>query len=365
MDVISLLNEFQLKVDRIRRLLSSIGQEAILLSSQTSFSWLTAARGHIGLASEGACAKIIVTNEETIFITNSIEASRLREEELKGLPIKIISYDWFDPDGEKAVVQSIVEHVIEEKDVLAQLAEIRYPLLESEQIRYEQLGREVGQIIEETSRNLKIGDSEYEIASQLAKSCISLGIDPVTNLIATDERIWQYRHPLPTGKKIERYALLAIGGRRNGLTASATRLVHFGNLSDELKEKHLAVTEVDATFISESQSGMDVGEIFKKASSCYKKHGYENEWHHHHQGGQTGYVPREYRATPNSNQRIGENQAFAWNPSISGVKSEDTILVKEGENKILTRTGEFPETEIVINGRKILRPDILIRKNYI
>ena len=358
-------DEFQVKIERIRKLLSTLNQEAVLLSSQTSFSWLTAARGYIGLASEAACAKILVTQEAVVFITNSIESPRLRNEELNGLPVEISSYDWHDPDGEQTILRSIVDHAVEEKEILAELAGIRYPLLESEIARYERLGKDVGRILEEIVQTLKPGDSEFEIAARLAESCISAGIDPITNLVATDERVWKYRHPLPTSKKLDRYALVAVGGRRHGLIASATRLVHFGALSYELKEKHHAVVEVDATFIAGSSSGAAVKDVFEQACQWYNYYGYENEWHYHHQGGLTGYAAREYRATPHSNQIIGENQAFAWNPSIGGVKSEDTILVKRDGQQILTRTGHFPETEIMVNGKKVPRPGILIRKQYL
>ena len=38
-----------------------------------------------------------------------------------------------------------------------------------------------------------------------------------------------------------------------------------------------------------------------------------------------GYEAREITATPTTDQPILMGQAFAWNPSIKGAKSEDTI----------------------------------------
>jgi hypothetical protein len=34
--------------------------------------------------------------------------------------------------------------------------------------------------------------------------------------------------------------------------------------------------------------------------------------------------------------------AFAWNPTIQGAKSEDTVLVTENGFEVLTATGEWP-----------------------
>ena len=56
-------------------------------------------------------------------------------------------------------------------------------------------------------------------------------------LIATDERIFNFRHPLPTAKKLERYAMLILCGRQHGLVCSITRLVHFGHLPEEIQKK--------------------------------------------------------------------------------------------------------------------------------
>ncbi|MEW6698257.1 MAG: hypothetical protein ACOY35_01135 [Bacillota bacterium] len=64
-----------------------------------------------------------------------------------------------------------------------------------------------------------------------------------------------------------------------------------------------------------------------------------DDWRFLHQGGLTGYAPREYLATMFSECIVQENQAFAWNPAIYGIKSEDTILVGVNENKFLTHTG--------------------------
>ena len=57
---------------------------------------------------------------------------------------------------------------------------------------------------------------------------------------------------------------------------------------------------------------------------------------------------------------VQPNQAFAWNPSIKGVKSEDTIIVNETENEIITDDPEWPKVEVEYNGEKISRSGILV-----
>ena len=52
-------------------------------------------------------------------------------------------------------------------------------------------------------------------------------------------------------------------------------------------------------------------------------------WRLHHQGGPTGYASREVIATPHTAVPIEVGQAFAWNPSITGAKSEETFVLTE------------------------------------
>jgi Xaa-Pro aminopeptidase len=79
---------------------------------------------------------------------------------------------------------------------------------------------------------------------------MELGIEPVVNLAAADGRIFDYRHPLPTNRSVDHYVLIVLGGRRNGLVASVSRLVYFGDIPEELQRRHRAVTEVDSVLIS-------------------------------------------------------------------------------------------------------------------
>jgi len=85
----------------------------------------------------------------------------------------------------------------------------------------------------------------------------------------------------------------------------------------------------------------------------------QNKWHLHHQGGPAGYEPREYVATPHSTDVVSAGQAYASNPSITGAKSEDTILVGEAGNEVLTATRDWPTLSVTVNGQTVARPAIL------
>jgi len=62
--------------------------------------------------------------------------------------------------------------------------------------------------MEEICNDISPGDTEHEIAGALDDYVRRTGSNPVVTLVAADERIMRFRHPIPTGKELERYAML-------------------------------------------------------------------------------------------------------------------------------------------------------------
>ena len=225
--------------------------------------------------------------------------------------------------------------------------------------RFRKLSALCAEAMDQVIRSVRPGMTEYHIAGMLADAVQSRGVQPIVNLIGTDERIFRYRHPLPTEKKLDRYAMLILCGRKWGLVTSITRLVHFGHLSDELRRKAEAVAYVDARFIIATRPGRKLCDVFNEATQAYREQGFADEWELHHQGGPAGYEPREFVATPTSDHVVSAGQVFAWNPSITGVKSEDTVLIGMERNEVLTSISGWPMVKVNLDGQEIERPAIL------
>ena len=152
--------------------------------------------------------------------------------------------------------------------------------------------------MDQAIRAVRPGMTEFQIAGLLAEASQSRGVQPIVNLIATDQRIYTFRHPLPTAKTLERYAMMVLCGRAHGLVCSLTRLVHFGPLPAELRRKAEAVAVIDAAFIAATRPGRTLGDVLARAVQAYADSGFADEWRLHHQGGPAGYEPRERIATP-------------------------------------------------------------------
>jgi antitoxin VapB len=154
--------------------------------------------------------------------------------------------------------------------------------------------------------------------------------------------------------------MLVVCGRRWGLIASVTRLVHLGALPHDLRRRHEACIAVDAAMIAATQPGARASEIFGVCMDAYARQGFEGEWRYHHQGGATGYAGRDWLATPTATVTVVPHQAFAWNPSIAGTKSEDTIVLDDQSRpEFLTATGSWPVLPVTAGDLTLPRPAIL------
>jgi len=362
-------SEIAEKERRLRAFMSERGLAAVLLSRQANFAWFTCGGdSHVGIAAEAGVAHLLITADAKWALCENIEAERIVEEELDGQGFECRPYPWWrggldaavrDLAGGGAVGADLPMPGCE--DVAADLAPLRYALTPEEVARYRIVGAAVGQALGDAAQEIEPGITEHAVAARLAEPLLAQGIIPVVLLIAADERVFRYRHPIPTDRRVEKHAMLVVCGRKWGLIVSATRMVHFGPLDAELRRKHDAVMAVDAALIAGTRPGAAAGEVFSAGLAAYRDAGFPDEWQLHHQGGATGYAGRDYRANAETREVVQPNQAFAWNPSITGTKCEDTIIAAPGGPEIISASPGFPTVQVQAGGLTLARSDVLLR----
>lgn len=355
--------EFLNKVGKVRDIMNSRGIPGIMINNQANFSWLTGGRGFIGIATEKSSCSVLVMPDKVYFLTNNIEAKRLENEELSGLDGEFSVFPWYEEAKRNDLIKGIIppEILVSDDSLSSEFRQLRSVMTEDELEKYRWLGATAATATEKIAREIKPGITEQEAWGLLANEGLKYGIEPATILIGFDDRIYKYRHPLPTEKKLENYAMLAVCIRKWGLYVSCSRFVSFSKPDEALAKKFKAVAAVDAALIANTRPGNELSNIFNTAVGIYEKTGFPEEWRNHHQGGLTGYMSREYRVCESTTGIVKLNQAYAWNPSIAGTKSEDTIIVGTDKNYIITHTGEYEYIEVEYNGERYLRPGVLIR----
>ncbi|RLN70481.1 hypothetical protein BBJ28_00004914 [Nothophytophthora sp. Chile5] len=332
--------DFQRKLVALRAVLKEQSLDALVLSYGVNFSWLTnGARNLIFTGSEVGVASLYVDATRVVVLTNNIEGHRFLNEEFRGLEGEITSLEdqWYEERSavEKAKFLAKSEKVAEDASspvLEARLGEVRTPLSQYEMDIFRQLGHECGEVIGEVARSILPGMTEWQIAGVLTGKLQARAIEPVVLLVAADERVNTSRHALPTTKRVKNKVMLVVCGRRAGLILNVTRMIYItttpnATVPEDLLRRHEAATYVEAAVIARTRTaGIKGKDMFKTLQEAYAEKGYADEWKLHHQGGCTGYQSREWVANPSVERVTGTNQAYTWNPSITGTKSEDTIL---------------------------------------
>jgi antitoxin VapB len=131
-------------------------------------------------------------------------------------------------------------------------------------------------------------------------------------------------------------------------------------MPNELEAKFAAVARVNAAMLHATRPQASSADLFSTAQAAYSSEGYAEEEQMHHQGGATGYWEREWLARPGGEERILEQQAIAWNPSIQGAKAEDTALLRNGKLETLTITPQLPLVQTTVGQETYTSAGVLL-----
>jgi Xaa-Pro dipeptidase len=365
---VDLWEEIGEKKGRIRKLLGELALDAVYLKRQANFAWLTAGGSNVvGITLELGVAGLLLTADREYAICCNIEAPRMENEERLGdQGYAIRTFPWYE-DREGELVSELsgdgrigADHArAGAVDVSRSICPLRYPLTAGEVQRYFEAGRLTAAAIEETALSVRPGDKECSIVGRLAARLWEHGLDYITIFCAADERISRYRHPIATERRVGKRVMLCVNSRYHGLIVSLTRFVQFGPVPADIRRRYEANVRVDCTMMAHTVPGKPAVEAFRKGLEAYGEAGLAEEYKLHHQGGAIGYLGRDYKVDFHTEEVVRENQAFAWNPSITGTKSEDTMIATADGPRIVSSPVSFPILDLEVAGRSFRRPDML------
>ncbi len=364
--------EFDLKVSKVRKFMKRESLTGMLLSTQRNFAWLTdGGTSTVVIASEIGTVSLLVTLKKVYLLAPNDEVRRFMDEELKGLNVEPVVFKWYEDvdSGKKLSLAKKLGGPSLGSDLKLpgiifienRFKTLRYVLTPEEIKRYRLVAREAAEAAEAVAREIKRGMSEGEIRALTSYELYKRGLVPTVLLIGVDSGFMKYRHVIPKGRKLKKYAQVNICAKKWGLVVAVTRLVHFGPLPKKIRKRQNVAEKVYAAFMYGLRPGAKVSKVFREAVEVYSKYGYPHEWENHHQGGAIGYNEREYIATLNSKEVVHLNQAFAFNPTLEGAKVEDTVLVTKKGIDVLSYTGNWPYKKVKYKEKTYLVPDILIR----
>jgi antitoxin VapB len=368
-------SEHDVKVARLTAWLGEQGRAAVLIGTRHNFAWLSCGgRNGVDLGREPGAGWLLVCRDGRRFlIASRIERDRLADEEVGALGFEPVSYAWQEDRGDPALALASARRVAGDARIAADLpigdapvvegalAALRASLTPQEQARYRALGADAGEVVGAFCRTLEPGVSERQIAARVAAALGERRIVTPVLLVAADDRIRRYRHPVPTDLRWQRRVMVVVCAERDGLVASLSRLVNLGPVDDDTRARTASAAGVFFRLAEATRPGTTGRELYDVAAAAYADAGFPGEEDRHHQGGACGYRTRDWVAHPGSAEVVRPFQAFAWNPSITGTKVEDTFLLTDGGPEVITASPGWPSSTARPGGPTISAPSILER----
>ncbi len=363
--------EIDIKVNRVINLLHEENLDALYLTRQSNFSWITAgANGVVTSCIEDSVTAILITRDGSRYaITNIIEESRMKEEQhLEELGFKVLSQAWYENKNEQMIIDIVgsIEKVgadvcfSKAKMIQDKILPLHFSLTYNEICRYQYLGDTMSKALEQYLATVKPGMTEYEIAGGVAKALWPKGIDQVLFLVATGDRILNYRHAVPTSKKLENTLMVSCNGRYKGLITTTTRLVYIGTPPSELLDQFDTNVEIECSMIEATKPGVDELVPHMLGKKLLEEAGFGEMYYRHAQGGPQSYYNRYYGVSENVHNITQLNQCYCYQPVIDGTKTEDAFIVTEEGPLMVTKPVSFPKVKKTINGVTFERPGMLV-----
>jgi antitoxin VapB len=346
------------KISSLRELMAEKQLDALILRRNPNLAWVISGRAHVPTTIDAACFDLVITENSVFAVTNAIEAPRLAAEEFPtGLEIKVVQ--WWEgrshglPESTKLGSDQPGAGLL---DLGTEIETLRASLDEYDQMRIADISARSAKALSDAMREVLSSDREIDVAARITSALWQQNLEIAFLGVAGESRVKKFRHPLPTDALIGNRASASICAREKGLISSVTRIVTFAGLTAAEESEYSAILEVEADLLDATVIGNPFSSVIDAATVSYAAHGFDHdEWHRHHQGGPSGFLPRDWPATPSSARLIQENQVIAWNPTGKGWKVEETLLTQSGGNIILRGDDEWPTR--TVRGR--IRPDLL------
>src|SRR5207244_2360935 len=104
------------------------------------------------------------------------------------------------------------------------LTALRLRLLPPERERLARLGRDAARALEHAVSAWRPGEQDRDVQARVAEELERVGALPVCLIVGGDDRVERFRHPLATGRRVQRLLMAVVVAIREGLHVAPTRV---------------------------------------------------------------------------------------------------------------------------------------------
>ena len=207
------------KQARIGALLSEVGCDGLLVLLPENFAWLSAGGSARGVIDQAALPALYYSPDGRWVLSSNVDSQRLFDEELDSMGFQLKEWTWYT--GREGFLTDLCQgrNVACDvpfgdcRDVSRELRRMRLALSEYERACYRALGQILAHALEATGRNIVTGETEREVAGQVAHRLFLRGAWPVMFTVAADGRTRPFRQGSFSSTPVLNYCVVTTTAR--------------------------------------------------------------------------------------------------------------------------------------------------------
>jgi hypothetical protein len=350
----------------LARVLAGMKCEGALLLMPAHVAWFTGGLNVRGLIPDTERPGVYTTGRARWLICGNTDTQRLFDEELDQLGFQLKEWQW--PTGRAALLGELVAGKAVAADrpfpslplINDRLrAEVR-PLRPFDRERYVELGQVVARAVEATARTFNRGETEAEIAGQVAHRLHRHGAEAVGVSVTADGRGRAIRRAGFTQRTVEKGCVIQATGLRDGLYVTTSRTVSFGPVAPDLRAEHDTAIKLAAVYQSLSTPGQSVAAATEAGQRLTDGGPFEFEWRHGLPGYGTGWFPAEELRRGGLDERFADGWPVVWQARVGAAAVVDSVIVGSPPTPV-TPPADWPFKRVKLKELLIDVPDILVR----
>src|SRR5581483_7144967 len=317
----------------VGRILEELGCEAAILFMPAHVAWFCGGVNVRGLIADAERPGVYTTGRARWLVCANADTQRLFDEELDRLGFQLKEWQW--PVGRAVLLGELVagKKVAADRPfpglqpVNERLRPELRALAPSDRAKYLALGRTVVHAVEATARTMARGQTEEEVAGQVA------------------------------------HRLYHRGAEADAISVTAaSRTVCFGRPPDDFRTEHDTACRLSAVYRSLSVSGGTIGSAAEAGRWLTADTPFEYEWRQSPPGYGTGWFAAEELRRAGQEEKFVANQAVVWQARVGAAAVVDTVLVSDAGPVPVTPPEGWPFKRVRVQDRTCDVPDLLVRE---
>jgi Xaa-Pro aminopeptidase len=361
-------NDTDRKQALIAQLLKDSHCEALLILHPANYRWFTGGSYPQAVMTPEERPVIFANPQNRWLICSNVDSQRLFDEELDLLGFQLKEVHWKQSRDAHLSDMVTARRIASDIDfrgctnVGSYLEQERRRLSSYEVTLYRELGKILIHALEATLRNMNPGDTEEEIAGQLAHRLWKHGAEPQAIQISADGRAKIYRRCAVKSRPVLRDCQLQATASMNGLFVTASRTACFGPPEEQLRKEFEIATRMSTIYAAAIKKGDLIAKGIQLGREFPQNLPAQHEWRLSPPGFLTGREPAEVLLSLTSQERLQENVPVVFQARIGMAGVCDTFIFTEEGWKLITDVETWPVRSIIIDKTNWKRPEILVRK---